>query len=84
MLRSSPTNKLPHNKRWTQVAGQSWSQFMMWPDRLGEGLDPITDADVRDVWAAEALRRLEDVRSGKVETIPGDVVLARARSLLKK
>jgi hypothetical protein len=57
---------------------------MMWPDRPVETLDPITDADVRDVWTAEALRRLEEVRSGKVETIPGNVVLARARSLLKK
>ena len=53
-------------------------------DRLVESLDPMTDADVREIWAAEALRRLEEVRSGKVETIPGDVVLARARSLLKK
>ena len=57
---------------------------MMWPDRPVESLDPMTDADVREIWAAEALRRLEEVRSGKVETIPGDVVLARARSLLNK
>lgn len=53
-------------------------------DRLVESLDPVTDPDVRDIWAAEALRRLEEIRSGKVEAIPGDVVLARARSLIKK
>lgn len=53
-------------------------------DRLVESLDPITDPDIRDIWATEALRRLDEVRSGRVESIPGDVVLARARSLLKK
>ena len=53
-------------------------------DRLVESLDPITDDAIRDLWAEEALRRLEEVRSGKVESIPGDVALARIRSLTKK
>jgi len=53
-------------------------------DRLVESLDPIADDAIRDIWAKEALRRLEDVRSGKVESIPGDVALARIRSLTKK
>lgn len=53
-------------------------------DRLVESLDPITDEDVKGAWAAEALRRLEEIRSGQIEPIPGDVALARIRSLLKK
>ena len=53
-------------------------------DRLVESLDPITDDAIRDLWSEEALRRLEEVRSGKVESIPGDVALARIRSLTKK
>lgn len=53
-------------------------------DRLVESLDPITDEAIRDLWAQEALRRLEEVRSGKVESIPGDVALARIRTLIKK
>lgn len=52
-------------------------------DRLVESLDPLTDPDVRDAWVEEALRRLDEVRSGKVTTIPADKVLARVRKLLK-
>ena len=53
-------------------------------DRLVESLDPITDDAIRDLWAEEALQRLEEVRSGKVESIPGDVALARIRALIQK
>ncbi|MEZ5540226.1 MAG: addiction module protein [Pseudomonadales bacterium] len=53
-------------------------------DRLVESLDPITDPEIRDIWATEALRRLEEIRSDKVESIPGDVVLARARNLIQQ
>jgi putative addiction module component (TIGR02574 family) len=52
-------------------------------DRLVESLDPLTDDDVRASWATEALRRRDEVRSGKVKTIPADEALARVRSLLK-
>lgn len=52
-------------------------------DRLVESLDPLADPDVRDSWAAEALRRLDEVRSGKVKTIPANEALTRARALLK-
>ena len=53
-------------------------------DRLVESLDPITDDAVRDIWAAEARRRLKEVQSGNVQAIPGDVVLDRVRSLIGK
>lgn len=53
-------------------------------DRLVESLAPLTDEDVRGLWAAEALNRRNEVRSGKVQTIPADIALARVRSLLKK
>jgi len=52
-------------------------------DRLVESLDPLTDDHVRDSWAAEALRRLDDVRSGKVATVPAAEALARVRALVK-
>jgi putative addiction module component (TIGR02574 family) len=52
-------------------------------DRLVESLDPLTDVDVRASWVTEALRRRDEVRSGKVKTIPADEALARVRSLLK-
>jgi putative addiction module component (TIGR02574 family) len=48
-------------------------------DRLVESLDPVEDTNLRHLWTAEAQRRLEDVRSGKVKTIPGEEALERVR-----
>jgi putative addiction module component (TIGR02574 family) len=48
-------------------------------DRLAESLDPAEESRVHALWSAEAQRRLEDVRSGRVKTIPGDEALARVR-----
>jgi putative addiction module component (TIGR02574 family) len=50
-------------------------------DRLVESLDPAEDGYLRQLWAAEAQRRLEELRSGKVQSIPGEDAVA---SLLKK
>ena len=52
-------------------------------DRLVESLDPLTDQDVRGAWAAESLRRLDEIRSGKVKPIPAEEVFSRIRSILK-
>ena len=48
-------------------------------DRLVESLDPAEDGRIHQLWAAEALRRRNEVRSGQVRTIPGDEALARVR-----
>lgn len=48
-------------------------------DRLAESLDPADDEQFRKLWAAEALRRRDEVREGRVQTIPGDEALARVR-----
>ena len=48
-------------------------------DRLVESLDPAEDGQIRRLWAAAALRRRDEVRSGRVKTIPGDEALARVR-----
>lgn len=53
-------------------------------DRLVESLDPIDDETVRQLWIAEACRRRDDVRGGRVQTIPGDAALAQVRQSLKK
>ncbi|KAF1691543.1 addiction module protein [Pseudoxanthomonas koreensis] len=52
-------------------------------DRLVESLDPLADPDVRSAWAAEAQRRLADLRSGKIKAIPAHEVLAHVRSQSK-
>ena len=48
-------------------------------DRLVESLDPAEDGYVRQLWLAEARRRQAEMRSGRVQTIPGDEALARVR-----
>ena len=48
-------------------------------DRLVESLDPAEDGQIRRLWAAAALRRRDEVRSGRVKTIPGDEAVARVR-----
>lgn len=37
------------------------------------------DGHIRQLWAAEALRRRDDVRSGRVKTIPSDEAMVRVR-----
>lgn len=48
---------------------------------LIEELDPALDAGVEQVWIEEAQRRYDAFLKG--EALPGDVVMARARSRLK-
>lgn len=53
-------------------------------DRLVESLDPAEDGYIRQLWTAEAQRRLDDVRAGRVQTIPGDEALERVRRNLAR
>ena len=46
-------------------------------------LDPVDDVDVAVLWLDEAERRSAEIDDGIVETIPADVVQARARALLR-
>jgi putative addiction module component (TIGR02574 family) len=48
-------------------------------DRLVESLDPAEDIPFCQLWAAEALRRRDEVRAGRVQTIPGNEALKLAR-----
>ena len=48
-------------------------------DRLVDSLDPVKKDPIQQLWAAEALRRRDDVRSGRIKTIPSDEALARVR-----
>lgn len=43
--------------------------------------DPAESREsVSEAWDAEIRRRVEDIRSGKVKTVPWDVVLAQANA----
>lgn len=50
-------------------------------DRLLESIRP-TDPEVEGLWIAEANKRAEEIRSGKVTAKPGDVFLNEARNKL--
>ncbi len=52
--------------------------------RLVESLAPAEDVRIRELWRGELLRRRDDVRSGRVKTIPGDEALARVRHAMAK
>lgn len=53
-------------------------------DRLVESLDPAEDGYIHQLWAKEVRRRLDDVRSGRVKTIPGETALAQVRQAMAK
>ena len=48
-------------------------------DRLVESLDPAEDGHLQQLWAAEAQRRLQELRSGSVRAIPGEEAVANLR-----
>jgi hypothetical protein len=48
-------------------------------DRLVESLDAAEANRIDKLWAAEAVRRRDEVRQGLVKTIPGDEAFARVR-----
>jgi putative addiction module component (TIGR02574 family) len=51
-------------------------------DRLVESLDAGEVSRLDQLWAAEAKRRRDEVRQGRVQTIPGDEALTRVRRSL--
>lgn len=53
-------------------------------DLLVVSLESTPPDEVQRLWIEEANKRLEEVRSGKVKTIPGEDVLAEARRLAKR
>jgi putative addiction module component (TIGR02574 family) len=52
-------------------------------DRLAESLDPLLEDDYRGLWAAEAIRRRDEIQSKKVKTIPAETVIAEIRKSLR-
>ena len=75
---------IPVEKLTEEMLALSSDARALLADRLVESLDPITDDAIRALWAAEAIRRRDEVRSGAVKTIPAEVVLSEAHNLIKK
>jgi len=53
-------------------------------DRLVESLDPAEDGLIRQVWMREARRRINEVRSGEVKTIPSEDAFAQVRQAIAR
>jgi putative addiction module component (TIGR02574 family) len=53
-------------------------------DLLVESLDAAEFGPIDRAWAAEARRRLEEVRSGTIKPIPADEVFRKVRDSLKR
>lgn len=51
-------------------------------EKLVESLDFAESDEIQKLWIEEAIRRRDDVRSGKVKPIPGEEVLAEVRRLV--
>ena len=49
-------------------------------DRLAESLDPAEDGVIHRLWATEGQRRLQELRSGAVHSIPGEESIERLRA----
>jgi len=54
----------------------------LFANQLAESLDPADNHHLQQLWADEASRRLNSVRSGHVRTIPGDEALQQVRRSL--
>ena len=54
----------------------------MLAERIVESLDLADTDEIQRLWAAEAIRRRDEVRSGVVQPIPGDEVLAEVRRIV--
>jgi hypothetical protein len=48
-------------------------------NQLAENLGDVAETAFQKDWATEAIRRRDEVREGRVKTIPGDEALAQVR-----
>jgi len=51
-------------------------------DRIMLAKHGVDDPALRPAWRSTVARRVEEIRSGKLEGIPGDVVSARIRKIV--
>jgi len=51
-------------------------------ERMVQSLDAAETDEIQKLWAAEAVRRRDEIRSGRIQPIPGEQVLAEVRRLV--
>ena len=62
-----------------QLSAEDRAQFAL---LLLQSLEPAEDGDIDEAWRVESERRLAQIESGDVKSIPGDEVFARLRQRL--
>ena len=85
-----PTCHRAYNFNMTHDASALLQKALALPDKeraelagnLIASLDATIDQDADAAWQAEVVRRLNDIRSGRVKTVPWDEVQEKARTLL--
>ena len=51
-------------------------------DKLVESLDFAEPDEIQRLWATEAVRRRDEIRSGHVKPVPGEQVMAEVRRIV--
>jgi putative addiction module component (TIGR02574 family) len=69
---------IPLHELEAEVLGLPPEERAQLLERLIESFEP--ESRVRDAWIALSLRREDEVRSGKVQLVPGVDALARVRA----
>jgi hypothetical protein len=64
-----------------KLSGESRAQLA---DLLVESLDAEALGRIDQLWLVEAKRQRDEVRMGRVKTIPGDEVLRRVHNAIKR
>lgn len=79
-----------HTSRMSLTLDQIVEEARQWPDdvvaelvdRLMLARHGVDDPAINPAWRPVVARRVEEIRSGKVEGIPGEVVSARIREIV--
>lgn len=53
-------------------------------DKLVESLESEEPDEIQRLWVAEAIRRRDEVRSGRIKPVPGEEVLEEVRRLVRR
>ena len=63
----------------TQLSADERAQLALF---LLQSLEPADEGDIDEAWRVESERRLAQIESGEVQSVPGDTVFARVRRRL--
>lgn len=60
-----------------KLSSREKEEFALWYEERLTKVGP--DPEIDELWSVEIQRRLDEIRSGKVQSIPGEQVMANLR-----